>query len=100
MFSGVFQSISLLSSTSVTETMYCIADHKSLKRPLFPLFNGKLRNGRPKYGHIRHQRIQINKNQRFVFRFSRILFLTVFRYFRRPYWIEGTNRFVNWFANP
>ena len=42
----------------------------------FRYFNGKLRNERPKYGHVRHQRIQINKNQRFFFFFSRILFLT------------------------
>ena len=65
----------------------------------FRYFNGKLRNGRPKYGYIRHQGIQINKNPRFVFRFSRILFLTVFRYFRWPYWIEDIDR-EGWFANP
>ena len=47
----------------------------------FRYFNGKLRNIRPKYGHIRHQRIQINNNHRFVFRFSQILFLTVFPLF-------------------
>ena len=47
----------------------------------FRYFNGKLRNGRPKYGHIRHQRIQINNNHRFVFRFSQILCLTVFPLF-------------------
>ena len=44
-------------------------------------FNGKLRNGRPKYGQIRHQRIQINNNDRFVFRFSQTLCLTVFPLF-------------------
>ena len=33
----------------------------------FRYFNGKLRNRRPKYGHIRHQRIKINKKQHFVF---------------------------------
>ena len=47
----------------------------------FRYFNGKLRNGRPKYGHIRHQRIQINNNHRFVFRFSQTLCLTVFPLF-------------------
>merc|ERR1711963_950290 len=47
----------------------------------FRYFNGKLRNRRPKYGHIRHQRIHINNNHRFVFRFSQILCLTVFPLF-------------------
>ena len=47
----------------------------------FRYFNGKLRNRRPKYGHIRHQRIQINNNHRFLFLFFQILCLTVFPLF-------------------
>ena len=47
----------------------------------FRYFNGELRNGRPKHGHNRHQRIQINNNHRFVFRFSQTLCLTVFPLF-------------------
>ena len=47
----------------------------------FRYFNGELRNGRPKHGHNRHQRIQINNNHRFVFRFSQNLCLTVFPLF-------------------
>jgi len=47
----------------------------------FRYFNGKLRNWRPKYGQIQHQRIQINKNHRFVFRFSQTFCLTVFPLF-------------------
>ena len=47
----------------------------------FRYFNGKLRDIRLKYGHIRHQRIQINNNHRFVFRFSQILCLTDFPLF-------------------
>ena len=62
-------------------------------------FNGHLCNGRPKFGHIRHQRCQINVNQRFVYRFSQILFLTVFPFLRPPFWIEDMNRKC-WFAIP
>ena len=47
----------------------------------FCYFNGKLRNGWPRYSNIRHQRIQINNNHRFVFRFSQNLCLTVFPLF-------------------
>jgi len=47
----------------------------------FRYVNGKLRNGRPKYGHIRHHWIQINNNRRFAFRFSQNLRLTVFPLF-------------------
>ena len=39
----------------------------------FRYFNGQLRNGRPNYGHIRHQRLQIYKKWRFVFEFTQIV---------------------------
>ena len=53
--------------------MFCIDDHRfSKKSCYFRYFNGKLRNGRPEYGHNRHHRLQIKKNQRFIFRFSQI----------------------------
>ena len=63
----------------------------------FRYSNGQLCNGRPKYGHIRHQRFQIN--QCFVFQFLQILVLTVFPFFRRPFWIEDMNG-KRWFAIP
>jgi len=47
----------------------------------FRYLNGKLRNRRPKYGHIRHQRIKINNDLRFLFLFFQILCLTVFPLF-------------------
>ena len=64
----------------------------------------KLRNGRPKDGHVLHQRLKINKNWHIGFRFSQILVLTVFLlllvfFFRRPFWIEVSNR-KRWFAIP
>ena len=62
----------------------------------------KLRNGRPKDGHVLHQRLKINKNWHIGFRFSQILVLTVFLllfFFRRPFWIEDRNR-KRWFAIP
>ena len=65
----------------------------------FRYFNGQLCKGRPKYGHIRHQRFQINLNQCFVFRCLQILCLTVIPFFRRPFWIEDMNR-KRWFAIP
>ena len=61
--------------------------------------NGLLRNGRPRKGHIRHQRVQINTNQGFVFQISQNFILTVFRFFWRPYWIQDMNR-KYWFAIP
>ena len=65
----------------------------------FRYFHGQLCHGRPKYGHIRHQQCQINVNQRFVFRFSQILVVMVFPFFRPLFSIEDTNR-KRWFAIP
>ena len=36
--------------------------------------------------------LQINMNQSFVFQISKISVLTVFRFFRRRYWIDDINR--------
>ena len=85
---------------SVPET-FCVVELISKFRNFryFRYFNGQLCNGRPKYGHIRHQRFQINLNQCFVFRFLQILVLTVFPFFRRPFWIEDMNQ-KRWFAIP
>ena len=48
-----------------------------------------------KYGHIRHQRLNLNTKQCFVFCFTQILILTVnsaiFLWSSRPYWIEEIN---------
>ena len=65
----------------------------------FRYFKGLLCNGRPKYGHIRHQRCQINVNQRFLFRFLQIFVLTGFPFLRPPFWIEDMNQKC-WFAIP
>ena len=71
-----------VTATTVTKTVCEVQlTSKCQNFRYFRYFNGKLRNGRPKYGHIRHQRIQINNNHRFVFRFSQILCLTVFPLF-------------------
>ena len=43
----------------------------------FRYFTGKRCNRRKKYGHIRHQRLKINTNRYFVFRFTQIFILTV-----------------------
>ena len=59
--------------------------------------DGQSFNGRPYYGHIRHQRLQMNIYQRFVFRFLQNL-EHVFR-FGMPFWIEDINR-KRWFAIP
>ena len=47
----------------------------------FRYFNGQIRNGRPNYGHIRHQRLQIYKKRRLVFEFAQIFDLTGFPFF-------------------
>ena len=72
---------------TILETV-CVLELESsfLNFRYFRYFNGQLCNGRPNYGHIRHQRCQININQRFIFRFSQILFLTVFPFLRPPFW--------------
>ena len=63
-----------VTATTVTKTIFEVQlTLKCQNVRYFRYFNGKLRNGRPKYSHIRHQRIQINSNYRFVFRFSQIL---------------------------
>ena len=54
---------------------------KSYFNGFFRYFNGQLRNRRPRYGHIRHQRPQIYNNRRFVFEFAQIFILTVFPFF-------------------
>ena len=55
----------------------------------FRYINGYLPSRKTRHGHIRYQRLKINQNRRFVFKFSHILVLTVFRYFfRTPYWIK------------
>ena len=60
----------------------------------------QLRNRRPNYGHIRHQRLQIYKNKRFVFEFAQIFVLTGFPFFFwRPFWLEDISR-NRWFAIP
>ena len=67
---------------SVPETFYVVElVSKCSNFRYFRYFNGQLCNGRPLYGHIRHQRFQINLNQCFVFRFLQILVLTVFPFF-------------------
>ena len=72
---------------------------KSYFNGFFRYFNGQLRNRRPRYGHIRHQRLQIYKNWRFVFEFAQIFILTGFPFFRRPFWLENISRY-RWFAIP
>ena len=97
---SLFRGLLSPSFTTVTETV-CVVELISILRNFryFRYFNGQLCNGRPKYGHIRHQWFQINLNQCFVFRFLQILVLTVFPFFRRPFWIEDMNR-KRWFAIP
>ena len=89
-----------LTLISVPETV-CIVELSSIFRNFryFRYFNGQLCNGRPLYGHIRHQRFQINLKQCFVFRFLQILILTGFPLFWQPFWIEDMNR-KRWFAIP
>ena len=63
-----------LTATTFTKTVYVVWLNQNVKiSVIFRNFNGKLRNGRPKYCTIRHQRIQINSNHHFVFRFAKIL---------------------------
>ena len=44
-------------------------------------FYGQIFNGGPPYGHFRHQRLQININQSFVYRFFAIFRYNVFSRF-------------------
>ena len=95
-----FIEVSVLFFISAPKT-FCVVELISKFRNFryIRYFNGQLCNGRPKYGHIRHQRFQINLKQCFVFQFLQILVLTVFPFFRRPFWIEDMNR-KRWFAIP
>ena len=43
----------------------------------FRYFTGKWCNRRKQYGHIHHQRLKINTNRCFVFRFTQLFILTV-----------------------
>ena len=69
MFSDIF----LLTSTTITKNM-CIA-------LLSQIFKMSVISVTPKYRHIHHQRIQINKNQQLFFVLSQILCFTVFLLF-------------------
>ena len=55
-------------------------------------------NRHKNYGHIFHQRLQVNTKQYFVFLFfENFHFNGHFRHFGRPYWIEDING-KRWFA--
>ena len=71
-----------VTATTVTKTMCEVQlTWKCQNARYSRYFNGKLRNGQPKYGHIRYQRIQTNSNRRFVIHFYEILCLTGFPLF-------------------
>ena len=87
---SLFHGVLSPSFTTVPETV-CLVELISILRN-FRYFNGQLFNGRPFYGHIRHERLQINMYQCFVFQFSQIFVLTGFPFFRWPYWIEDITK--------
>ena len=70
-------------SSNLVIEIVCSKDlaQKSYFNGFFHYFNGQLRNRLPRYGHIRHQRLQIYKNWRFVLEFAQIFVLTGFPFF-------------------
>ena len=97
---SIFYRVLIPTFKTISETG-CVVELKSNFRNFhyFRYSNGQLCNRRQKYGHIRHQRCQINVNQRFVLRFSQILVLTGFPFLRPSFWIEDMNQKC-WFGIP
>ena len=70
----------------------CVKDlaQKSCFIGCFRYFNSQLRNGQTNYGDIRHRRLQMYKNWRFVFEcahFFRLIKIACLQFYTK-YWVE------------